>query len=54
MMVKKPRADKRLPVVIVDPPPSWNLGRWARFTVMAGAPTPAFLKHLIVKKGASQ
>jgi hypothetical protein len=43
---KKPR-----PTVIANPPPSWNMGRLARFTLTPGAPTPEFLKHLIVKKG---
>jgi len=49
--MKKPKPKKRPPAVIVDPPPSWNLGRSARLTVTDGTPTPAFLRTLIVKKG---
>jgi hypothetical protein len=51
VMVQKPKPKKRrpAPVVLVDPHPSWNLGRVARFAVTERTPTPAFLEKMIVK-----
>ena len=42
---------KRRPLVIVDPPPAWSLGRHIRISISEGTPTSAFLRNLIVKKG---
>lgn len=50
-MMKKVKAKKQRPAVIADPPPSWNLGRSARFTVTSDQPIPEFLKKMIVKQG---
>lgn len=49
-MTKTPKAKKprRLPA----PGGGRAIGNVARFIITDGAPTPEFLQHLIVKKGA--